>query len=87
MAIAYLVSRYPAVSHTFVRREVVALRRRGLAIQTFSLRETPEDQILSPEDEAERRGTWSILPASARELAWAHMTALWRRPGRYFRTL
>lgn len=87
MAIAYLVSRYPAVSHTFVRREVVALRRRGLEIQTFSLRETPGDQILSPEDEAERQGTWSILPTSPRKLAWAHMTALWRRPRQYFSTL
>jgi colanic acid/amylovoran biosynthesis glycosyltransferase len=39
--IAYLVSDYAAPSHTFVRREVAALRRRGLTILPFSIRSGP----------------------------------------------
>ena len=36
--IAYLTSEYPAHSHTFVRREIDALRRKGLSIAPFSIR-------------------------------------------------
>jgi len=35
--LAYLVSRYPAVSHTFILREVQHLRRLGHSIQTASI--------------------------------------------------
>lgn len=37
-SIAYLTSEYPAISHTFIRREIAALRRQGLTIQPFSVR-------------------------------------------------
>lgn len=36
--IAYLTSVYPALSHTFIRREIAALRARGLQIQPYSVR-------------------------------------------------
>lgn len=36
--IAYLNSKYPSMSHTFIEREIRALRARGLAIDTFSVR-------------------------------------------------
>lgn len=36
--IAYLTSEYPAHSHTFIRREIDALRRKGLSIAPFSIR-------------------------------------------------
>lgn len=35
--LAYLVSRYPAISHTFILREVFALRRLGFEIQVASI--------------------------------------------------
>ena len=40
MRIAYLTSEYPAPSHTFIRREIAALRRRGLVILPISVRPT-----------------------------------------------
>lgn len=50
MKIAYLVSDYAAPSHTFVRREVAALRLRGLDITAFSiqpgLRESEAEKLL-----------------------------------------
>jgi glycosyltransferase involved in cell wall biosynthesis len=36
--IAYLVNRYPTPSHSFIRREIQALERRGIAVQRFSIR-------------------------------------------------
>ncbi|MEZ5734617.1 MAG: glycosyltransferase [Novosphingobium sp.] len=36
--IAYLASEYPAASHTFIRREIAALRKRGFTILPFSVR-------------------------------------------------
>ncbi len=38
MSIIYLTSEYPALSHTFIRREIAALRDRGLDIRPFSVR-------------------------------------------------
>lgn len=37
-AIGYLTSEFPAHSHTFISREIAALRRRGLSIVPFSIR-------------------------------------------------
>ena len=51
-AIAYLVSDYHAPSHTFVRREVAALRALGETVVPFSIRGTvpegaePVEQVL-----------------------------------------
>jgi colanic acid/amylovoran biosynthesis glycosyltransferase len=46
--LAYLVSRYPAVSHTFIQREVEALRSAGFDIYTSSINEPdiPSGQYL-----------------------------------------
>ncbi|MXO87035.1 glycosyltransferase [Altererythrobacter aurantiacus] len=38
MTIGYLTSQYPAASHTFIRREIAALRSEGIDILTFSVR-------------------------------------------------
>jgi colanic acid/amylovoran biosynthesis glycosyltransferase len=37
MRIDYLISQYPATSHTFIHREVEAPRARGVEIDTFSI--------------------------------------------------
>jgi len=41
--IAYLTSEYPARSHTFIRREIEALRKRGLTIIPFSVRPSSDE--------------------------------------------
>lgn len=38
MKIAYLVNRYPAVSHTFIRREIAALEASGRCVLRYSIR-------------------------------------------------
>ena len=36
--VAYLVNQYPKVSHTFIRREILALERQGTAVARYALR-------------------------------------------------
>lgn len=82
MKIAYLISLYPAMSHTFILREVAALRARGVSIDTFSVRKAQPKDILGPEAEAEAARTRHLLPANAASYARAMLWALTTRPGR-----
>jgi colanic acid/amylovoran biosynthesis glycosyltransferase len=87
MRVGYLVSQYPAASHTFIRREVEALRSRGLEIQTFSVRRPTSMELSSPRDQAEFATTFYLLPASLKKLLSAHAFALAARPTAYLRVL
>ena len=85
--VAYLVAAYPAVSHTFIAREVVALRDRGIDVATFSIRRAPGDQLLTDEDVQAARETFTLLPLDRVRFLIAHGAALLRRPTRYLRSL
>jgi glycosyltransferase involved in cell wall biosynthesis len=87
MTIAYLVSEYPAPSHTFIRREVHALRARGIDIRTFTVRRTPRNQLLSDVERQECEATEWILPLRPARLVQAHFWAVLTRPGAYLRTV
>ena len=60
MKIAYLVNQYPKVSHTFIRREILALERQGVSVARFALRGWDAD-VKGAEDLAERDRTRHIL--------------------------
>ena len=62
LRLAYLCGQYPAVSHTFVLREVEALRRRDVEVETFSIHRAPQDHLLSDADRATVRLLYA-LPA------------------------
>ena len=85
--VAYLSAEYPKVSHTFIMREVDALRRRGLAVDTFTVRRTPPEGLLSAADRAADGETYAILPAAPGRLLRAHARWLARHPARYLATL
>jgi colanic acid/amylovoran biosynthesis glycosyltransferase len=85
--VAYLTSRYPAVSHAFVQREVLALRDKGLEVHTFSLRHADDADVLSPTDDAERDATYAIQPVRWPRVIADHARALVTNPAAYFRTL
>ncbi|PIE23022.1 MAG: colanic acid biosynthesis glycosyltransferase WcaL [Planctomycetota bacterium] len=86
--IAYLTSQYPAPSHTFIQREVTALRAMNRQVDTYSVRGRPDDPHSGTEEREAARTTTFLLqearnPASlirAKLAAWAH-------PGRAFRAL
>jgi colanic acid/amylovoran biosynthesis glycosyltransferase len=55
--IAYLVSQYPALSHTFVEREIAALRELGVTVRTYSVRPADPAAPFPPATLAEVAGT------------------------------
>lgn len=57
MRIAYLINGYPSVSHSFIRREILALQRQGVDILRVSVRRT----VNAPD------------PADQREVALTHV--------------
>ena len=83
--IAYIATQYPALSHSFIQREVRALRELGVNVETFSIRSTPPQ--MSASDREEQSATTTILPPSARVLILSHLSALRRSPGAYISTL
>lgn len=85
--IGYLTAEYPKISHTFIDREVAALRELGVDVATFSIRPTPTDQLLTDADRRTAAETFSILPAGPGRLARAHLSALRAHPLRYAATL
>lgn len=85
VAVAYLISEYPAVSHTFVLREVRALRASGVQVDTFTIRRTSCE--LSAVDREEQRSTTSILPAGLVRTLRCHLAALAKSPAAYGATL
>lgn len=87
MRIAYLCSQYPYVSHTFVLREVEALRRRGVEIATFSIRRTADRHLLADADRQAAATTYSILPPRPGHLLAAFARAIATRPRRTLLTL
>jgi colanic acid/amylovoran biosynthesis glycosyltransferase len=85
--VAYVVSAYPAVSHAFIQREVLALRARAERVDVFSVRRADPSVVMSRADAAEHASTTSILPISAAALVLAHGRALLRSASAYFATL
>jgi colanic acid/amylovoran biosynthesis glycosyltransferase len=84
--LAYLTSQYPAASHTFIRREIEALRQQGWSIDTFSIRPPGSDETASDTDRSEAGQTFYILRQSLLAFAGAHIAALFTQPLAYFRT-
>lgn len=86
MKLGYLTSQYPATSHTFIRREVTALRSRGLDLQTYSIRAPAKAELIAEEDRREFSTTFTVLDRGLGEFAVAHISALASHPVRYLRT-
>jgi len=87
MRIGYLVSLYPAASHTFIRREIEALRGRGLQIDTFSIRSPAPADLKSEQDRSAQSETWYVLPARPLLLLRDHAATLAADPRGYLRVL
>src|SRR5262245_602961 len=86
MHIAYLVTQYPMVSHTFIRREIQALERRGIQIMRISLRGW-DSELRDREDHLERERTRYVLRGGALALLLALTRMLLTRPLCLMRTL
>ena len=85
--VAYVVTHYPLISHTFILREVLALRRLGVAVEMFAIHKAVPEEVLTDEDAAEAAATTSVLPLGYLPFVRAHLRALWHSPAAYTATL
>ncbi len=85
--VTYLISQYPAFNHTFVLREIQALRQAGVTVSTISIRGDDRPLArLTDEERVERDQTWyvKVRGAGGFLLAFARQAA--RSPGRLVRS-
>jgi len=84
MRLAYLVSQYPSVTHTFILREIRALRELGFEIDVISIRppDRPKQQLSDVEREELAR-TFTVLSAGVAGTLSAHVATFVRRPVSY----
>jgi glycosyltransferase involved in cell wall biosynthesis len=86
MKVAYLVNQYPARSHTFIRREILALEARGVGIDRHTIRRS-ETALIDPQDIAEQKKTHCILDGGIFGLMVTTLLVLVTRPVRFARSL
>ena len=88
MKLAYLLSEYPTLGHTYLLREVRQLRSMGWDIQTISVRRPgARSKPLSEVETEELNSTWYILGGSAMQHLVCHAATLASRPWRYAKGL
>ena len=80
--VAYLVNQYPAVSHTFIKREIQALERRGVRVSRFALRGW-QGELVDADDRAERERTRYVLQQGAAVLLLALVRSAFAGPRRF----
>jgi glycosyltransferase involved in cell wall biosynthesis len=85
--LAYLVSAYPAISHTFILREIRGLRALGHEIVTASINR-PDRPVETMEayERQEARGTYFVKAGGVRGALGALACWLLRSPGRLLST-
>lgn len=83
---AYLVNQYPKVSHSFVRREILALERLGWVVHRHALRGWDE-ACVEPQDQKEQQRTRYLLSGGVLPLLMATWASCFRAPRQTFKAL
>jgi colanic acid/amylovoran biosynthesis glycosyltransferase len=86
MKLAYFVNQYPKVSHSFIRREILALERIGYDIERISLR-SDKDELVDPLDQNELTKTRYILSESPLRIISAFTKTFCSSPQLFFKSL
>ncbi|CAD7052415.1 colanic acid biosynthesis glycosyltransferase WcaL [Pseudorhizobium halotolerans] len=86
MQIGYFTNQYPSVSHTFIRREIQALERRGHVVQRLAVRPS-RTAVIDPADVAEARLAHYILEERTLVLLGCVARILFQAPLRSMRAL
>jgi colanic acid/amylovoran biosynthesis glycosyltransferase len=87
LKIAYLVNQYPKVSHSFIRREILALERQGFEIQRIALRGWNDEALPDEEDKLERQRTRYVLREGPAALVFPVLRVLLHSPVRFLRAI
>lgn len=86
MRIAYFINQYPKVSHSFIRREILALERQGLEVQRIALRGW-DAEVVDAEDVSERNKTQYVLQGGVKGLLVPAFQVMRANPRRFFSAL
>lgn len=86
MKVAYVLNTYPLPSHSFIRREIAALERRGVEVLRLAMRRPPGDPP-DPRDRAEAARTEYVLDRGASGLALDLLRAATAAPVRFLAAL
>jgi colanic acid/amylovoran biosynthesis glycosyltransferase len=86
MRIAYLINQYPAISHSFIRREIMSLERQGHDVLRISVRGWNQDHK-SKDDQIEQTKTLYILKGGPVPIILAFLRVLMMEPMRTARAL
>ena len=84
--VAYLTSQYPKVSHSFIRREILALELQGVEVSRISVRGW-DDTLADALDIAERAKTQYVLQKGVVGLLPAIFEVLLASPVKFFKTV
>jgi colanic acid/amylovoran biosynthesis glycosyltransferase len=83
LKITYFVNHYPKVSHSFIRREILALERQGFEVQRIALHGW-DGPLPDAEDQRERERTRYVLRHGVWALLLPTLVVLLRSPIRLF---
>ncbi|TCD06874.1 colanic acid biosynthesis glycosyltransferase WcaL [Erythrobacteraceae bacterium CFH 75059] len=86
LAVTYLLNQYPAVSHSFIRTEILALERLGVRVERLAMRGW-ENTVVDPLDAAERERTRYVLEGGPAPLLKALLRVVFSRPGPFLQAL
>ena len=79
MRIAYLCNVYPAVSHSFIRREIEGVEAAGHEVRRFTMRQVPSD-LRDEADLREAARTECVLSQGVGRLFLAWLALMVQRP-------
>lgn len=86
LKIAYFINHYPKVSHSFIRREILAMERLGVQVERIALRGW-HGPLPDAEDLLERQRTRYVLRGGGWALLPCALGALLRSPRRFLQAL
>jgi colanic acid/amylovoran biosynthesis glycosyltransferase len=86
MQITYLINQYPKVSHSFIRREILALEKQGFSVQRIAQRGWKES-LVDAEDKLEREKTQYIVQQGLIKLATSFFLVAMSKPLRLLSAL
>jgi glycosyltransferase involved in cell wall biosynthesis len=83
--VAYLCSIYPALSHTFIFREISSLRKEGIEVVTASVNAPPQVEVMTEEEQKEAAQTLVMKVMSPAAILSAQLRCFLRSPAGYLR--
>ena len=84
--IAYFINQYPKVSHTFIRREILALEKLGFNVMRIALRGW-DAELVDTEDQLERERTKYVLEFGVLALIKPVLQTIIKNPYKFYTAL